>query len=69
MGGWIITKRPKEKVNVLVKIKFEDGQEQTRIGWLKHPCGVKSEWYFVIPKYEGEPIKKWEVIGWQKLPN
>lgn len=68
MAKWITSRRPKEKVDVLVKIKREDGKEQVRIGWLKHPAGVKKEWYFVVPKYETEDRFKFEVIAWQKLP-
>lgn len=68
MSDWITTKRPKEKVKVLVKVKYEDGTHQARIGYLRHPAGVKTEWYFVVPIYDGEPCKKWEVVGWRKLP-
>jgi len=68
MARWITKKRPKEKERVLVKIRYEDGSETIRIGYLKHPAGVISEWYFVVPKYEGESVKKWEVLAWQKLP-
>jgi len=68
MAKWVTKKLPKAKEYVLVKRIFEDGKKEVRIGYMKHPAGVKSEWYFVIPKYEGEPIRKWDVIGWQKLP-
>lgn len=72
MAKWITTRRPKEKVRVLVKRRFEDGKEDVRIGYLKHLAGIKSEWYFVVPQYDGEykyqEIKKWKVIAWQELP-
>lgn len=72
MSKWITKRLPKEKTNVLVCRLFEDGTEDIRIGYLKHPAGVKSEYYFVVPMYEGEysfkQYKKWDVIGWQKLP-
>lgn len=72
MAKWQTQQLPKEKVEVLVKREFEDGAYDIRIGYLKHPAGVKEEHYFVVPMYDGEydhkSKVKWKVIGWQKLP-
>ena len=69
MAKWIKNKFPKERTEVLVKRLFEDGTTDIRIGYLRYSAGDTSSPNFIVPCYEGEQVRSWFVVGWQKLPD
>ena len=67
MGKWITCGYPKERHHVLVKILL-DGIVTIRIGYMKYSAGDKNSPHFIVPKYEIEDMKTFQVLGWMELP-